>query len=120
MRELATSPNGELARRLSFIIIVVVVVVVDDDTYYWVYLSPDHPFQVYSKYDKRYFTKCDSLFYYKGRWSVITKCDSFFLLQSATSVITKGESYYKVRQNRRFKNRLEQNKKCIGYHRQVY
>ena len=43
-------------------------------------------------------TKCDSLFYYKGRWSVISKCDSFFL-QSATSVFTKCDRYYKVRQN---------------------
>ena len=48
------------------------------------------------------------------------KVRQLFLLQSATSVIKKGESYYKVRQNRRFKKRLEQNKKCIGYHRQVY
>ena len=42
-------------------------------------------------------TKCDSLFYYKGRWSVISKCDSFFL-QSATSVFTKCDRYYEVRQ----------------------
>ena len=42
-------------------------------------------------------TKCDSLFYYKGRWSVISKCDSFFL-ESATSVFTKSDRYYEVRQ----------------------
>ena len=31
--------------------IVVFVVVFDDDTYYWVYLSSEHLFQVYTKYD---------------------------------------------------------------------
>ena len=42
-------------------------------------------------------TKCDSLFYYKARWSVITKCGSFLnLLHSATSVITKFDDYYKT------------------------
>ena len=50
---------------------------------------------------------------------VITKGDGL-LLQSATSVITKGERYYKVRQNGRFEKRLEHNKKCMGYHRQIY
>ena len=59
----------------SSIIIVIVVVVVDDDTFYWVYLSSDHPFQVY----------------YKVRWTVITKCDSF-LLQIATG-ITKCDNF---------------------------
>ena len=35
---------------LHFLLFVIlVVVVVDDDTYYWVYLSSDHPFQVYYK-----------------------------------------------------------------------
>ena len=33
----------------NIIIIIILVVVVDDDTYYWVYLSSDHPFQVYYK-----------------------------------------------------------------------
>ena len=36
-------------------------------------------------------TNCDSLVYYKVRWTVITNCDSFF--------ITKGDTvYYKLRQ----------------------
>ena len=41
-------------------------------------------------------TNCDSLAYYKVRWTVITNCDSF-LLQSATRFITNCDSYYKVR-----------------------
>ena len=62
------------------------IVVDDDDTYYWVYLSSDHPFQVYYKVRK--------LFYYKVRQVLlqsatgITKCDNF---------ITKCDRYYKVR-----------------------
>ena len=36
-------------------------------------------------------TNCDSLVYYKVRWTVIKNCDSFF--------ITKGDKvYYKLRQ----------------------
>ena len=43
------------------------VVVVDDDTYYWVYLSSDHPFQV--------FYKVRQLFYYKVRQNmVVVEC----------------------------------------------
>ena len=34
---------------MIIIIIAVVVVFVGNDTYYWVYLSIDHPFQVYCK-----------------------------------------------------------------------
>ena len=53
---------------------------------------------------------CDSLVYYKARWTVITNCDSFFyykvrrgLLQVATGItkydefITNCDRYYKVR-----------------------
>ena len=62
-------------------------------------------------------TNCDSLVYYKLRWTVITNCDSFFitrcdtvyynLLQVLQSVmgllriatgITKCDDYYKLRQ----------------------
>ena len=49
----------------NIIIIIIVVVVVDDDTYYWVYLSSDHPFQVYYKVQQVLLqsapgiTKCD-------------------------------------------------------------
>ena len=31
------------------IIIIIFVFVVEDDAYYWVYLSYNHPFQVYNK-----------------------------------------------------------------------
>ena len=34
-------------------------------------------------------TNCDSLVYYKVRWTVITNCDTFF--------ITNCDRYYKVR-----------------------
>ena len=34
---------------IIIIVLVVSVAVVDDDTYCWVYLSSDHPFQVYFK-----------------------------------------------------------------------
>ena len=65
-------------------------------------------------------TNCDSLVYYKVRWTVITNCDSFFItncdtvyyklrqvLQSAMDLlqiatgITKCDDYYKLRQYRR-------------------
>ena len=65
----------KLQIKKNIIVIVVVVVVLDDDTFYWVYLSSDHPFQVY--YKVRQFN------YYKVRQ---------VLLQSATY-------YYQVRQN---------------------
>ena len=61
------------------IIVVFVVVVFDDDTYYWVYLSSEHPFQVYYKVRQ--------LICYKMGWSVITKCDKCC------------DDYYKVRHN---------------------
>ena len=53
-----------------------IIVVVDDDTYYWVYLSPEHPFQIYYKVQQvllqsaiAYFIqyKVRQLFYYKLR-----------------------------------------------------
>ena len=45
-------------------------------------------------------TKCDSLVYYKARWSVITKCDRYYKTR---------RFYYKVRKNKRhlFKNALQ-------------
>ena len=43
--------------RLHFLLFVILVVVVDDDTYYWVYLSSDHPFQVYYKVRQRFYYK---------------------------------------------------------------
>ena len=56
--------------------VIVVVVVVYDDTYYWVYLSFDHPFQVY-------ITKPDSLSYYKVRQHFYYK-ERQVLVQTAT------------------------------------
>ena len=66
-------------------------------------------------------TNCDSLVYYKVRWTVVTNCDSFFItkcdtvhyklrqvLQSAMDLlqiatgITKCDDYYKLRQYRVF------------------
>ena len=56
-------------------------------------------------------TNCDSLVYYKVRWTVITNCDTVYyklrqvlqsamdLLQIATG-ITKCDDYYKLRQYR--------------------
>ena len=73
------------------IIVVVVAVVVDDDTYYRVYLSSDHPFQVYYQVRQVWLQSATAY--------LITKCYGL-LLQSATSVMTKCDRYYKVRQNR--------------------
>ena len=95
----------------AIIIIIFVVVVVDDDTYYWVYLSPDHPFQVYSK--------CDSLFYYEGRWSVITKCDSFFYYKVRQVLLQRARVITKCDRTGVLKIRLEHNKEYAGYHRQI-
>ena len=67
---------------IIIIIITVVVVFVDDDTYYWVYLSSDHPFQVYYKVRQVLLqsapgiTKCDNF---------ITKCDRTFPMQSVST-----------------------------------
>ena len=67
----------------NVIIIIIVVVVVDDDTYYWVYLSSDHPFQVYYKVQQVSLQSATAYF--------VAKCDGLsllsaraFLLQSAT------------------------------------
>ena len=80
-----------------------IVVVVDDYTYYWVYLSSDHLFPVYSKVRQVllqsaaafFITKCDGLllqsataFSLQSATSVVTKCDSF---------VTKCDKCYKVR-----------------------
>ena len=62
-------------------------------------------------------TNCDSLVYYKVRWTIVTNCDTFFItkcdtvyyklrqvLQSAMDLlqiatgITKCDDYYKLRQ----------------------
>ena len=64
---------------LHFLLFVIlVVVVVDDDTYYWVYLSSNHPFQVYYKVRQIFITKCDNF---------ITKCDRTYVLFGVLQVL---------------------------------
>ena len=42
-------------------------------------------------------TNCDSLVYYKVRWSVITNCDSFFITKCDTVYYKLRQVLYKVR-----------------------
>ena len=64
--------------------VILVFVVVDDDTYYWVYLSSNHPVQVYYKVRQVLlqratgFAKCDNF---------ITKCDRTYVLFGALQVL---------------------------------
>ena len=44
----------------------------------------------------RIITNCDSLVYYKVRWTVITICDSFFITK-CDEFITNCDRYYKLR-----------------------
>ena len=69
---------------LHFLLFVIlVVVVVDDDTYYWVYLSSNHPFQVYYKVRQPILLQSATDFYYKVRQVLLqratcfAKCDNF-------------------------------------------
>ena len=76
----------------------------------------NHSQQIITKCDG-IITNCDSLLYYKVRWTVVTNCDSFFItkcdtvyyklrqvLQSAMNLlqipigITKCDDHYKLRQ----------------------
>ena len=50
----------------------------------------NHPQKIITKCDG-ISTNCDSLVYYKVRWTVITNCDSFFITKCDTV-------YYKLRQ----------------------
>ena len=65
---------------IIIIIIIVVVVVVDDYTYCWVYLSSDHPFQVYYKMRQVLLQSTTAYF--------IAKCDCLSL-QSARAFLLK-------------------------------
>ena len=50
----------------------------------------------------KFITKCDSLFYFKMRWSFITKYDSFFITKCYKCYNYKvRQIYYKVRENTR-------------------
>ena len=59
--------------------------VVNNDTYYWIYLSSDHPFQVYYEVRQEFLQSATSVI--KKCDGVITKCDRCYkmrrLLQSA-------------------------------------
>ena len=46
---LASCSTSPRVKTVQWDVIIIVVVIVDNDTYYWVYLSSDHPFQVYDK-----------------------------------------------------------------------
>ena len=105
--------NGLNERRcyvLAYVIIIVNVVpcivwhYINVDEVRWITLK-----KIITKCDG-IITNCDSLVYYKVRWTVITNCDSFFyykvrhgLLQFATGItkcdgfITNFDRYYKVR-----------------------
>ena len=74
MRTRFTAPTWEI-ENVVVIIIVVVVVVVGNDTYYWVYLSSDHPFQVYYKVRQLILLQNATILEYKVRFIGITKCD---------------------------------------------
>ena len=78
MRTPFTAPTWEIENVIVIIIVavvVVVVVVVGNDTYYWVYLSSDHPFQVYYKVRQLILLQTATILEYKVRFIGITKCD---------------------------------------------
>ena len=70
-----TAPTWEIENVIVIIIVVVVVVVVGNDTYYWVYLSSDHPFQVYYKVRQLILLQTATILEYNVRFIGITKCD---------------------------------------------
>ena len=75
-----------------------------DDTYYWVYLSSDHPFQVYYKVQQVFLQSARAYFITKSDGLLFQSATAFFL-QSATGItkcdnfISMGDRYDKVRQN---------------------
>ena len=77
---------------ITIITIVVLVVIFDDDTYYWVYLSSEHLFQVYTKYDGLLLQSVTAFLLQSvvllQSEIVITKCDNF---------ISKCDRYFKER-----------------------
>ena len=75
MRTLFTAPTWEIENVIVIIIVAVVVVVVGNDTYYWVYLSSDHPFQVYYEVRQLILLQTATILGYKVRFIGITKCD---------------------------------------------
>ena len=44
-------------------------------------------------------TKCDSLFYYEVRYSVITKCDNFFITKCGKKVLSQSAAIITYRTN---------------------
>ena len=77
---------------ITIITIVVFAVIFDDDTYYWVYLSSEYLFQVYTKYDGLLLQSVTAFLLQSvvllQSEIVITKCDNF---------ITKCDRYHKER-----------------------
>ena len=72
MRTRFTAPTWEIE---NVIVIIIIAVVVGNDTYYWVYLSSDHPFQVYYKVRQLILLQTATILEYKVRFIGITKCD---------------------------------------------
>ena len=77
---------------MIIIIIAVVVVFVGNDTYYWVYLSIDHPFQVYCKVRQLILLQSAMVCYYKVRqcYYKVRKVKVLRLLQTAIEHLFLG------------------------------
>ena len=73
-----------------------IIVVGGDDTYYCVYLSSDHPFEVYYKVRQLILLSAIA-FFYKVRQVVLQSATDF---TKCNDSIAKCDRYYKVRQNR--------------------
>ena len=75
---------------ITIITIVVFVVIFDDDTYYLVYLSSEHLFQVYTKYDGLLLQSVTAFLLQSvvllQSEIVITKCDNFITTNSMANL----------------------------------
>ena len=105
---------------VSYVLADVIIFVYEVPFIFWHYINVDELSESLQKIITKYdgiISNCDSLVYYKVRWTVITNCDSFFItkcdtvyyklrqvLQSAMDLlqiatgITKCDDYYKLRQ----------------------
>ena len=108
--------------RRCYVLADVIIFVYEVPCIFWHYINVDEVSWIAQKIITKcdgIITNCDSLVYYKVRWTVITNCDSFFItncdtvyyklwqvLQSAMDLlqiatgITKCDDYYKLRQYR--------------------
>ena len=113
--------NLYISNFVSYVLADVIIFVYEVPFVFWHYINVDEVSwitlkKIITKYDG-IITNCDSLVYYKVRWTVITNCDSFFItkcdtvyyklrqvLQSAMDLlqivtgITKCDDYHKLRQ----------------------